>query len=68
VATEPAQAQADGEAQVKTYGGRRAASRHLQGFVPCILAHHWRGIIYRGASLSFENWQKKERIKNNKEL
>jgi hypothetical protein len=25
----------------------------LQGFVPCLLAHHWRGIIYRDASPLF---------------
>ena len=27
----------------------------LQGFVPCLLAHQWRGIIYRGASPLFIN-------------
>jgi hypothetical protein len=30
----------------------------LQGFVPCLLAHHWRGIIYRGASPLFLSTKK----------
>ena len=33
----------------------------MQGFVPCLLAHHWRGIIYRGASPLFIN---EENIRN----
>ena len=41
------------EGELTKRGDGRIPSRHLQGFVPCILAHHWRGIIYRGASPLF---------------
>lgn len=39
--------------KMKAMGLKLAASRHLQGFVHCLLAHYWRGVIYRGASFFF---------------